>query len=91
MTPQLARACRNAVHVVAPDGQTYRAGRAALYILKAIGWPAPIVTLLRLPPLVWLVEVGYRLVANNRPFLSAYLFTNMSIDPAAVGEGPDGP
>ena len=91
MTPRLARACRNAVHVVAPDGQTLKAGRAALYVLRAIGWPGALITILGLPPLVWLVEIGYRLVANNRPFLSNYLFTNMTIDPASVGEGPDGP
>ena len=91
MTPRLAHACRRAVHVVTPDGRVYKAGRAALYVLGAIGWPQPVVTLLGLPPLIWLVEIGYRIVANNRIFLSRFVFRDADFDPALVGEGPDGP
>ena len=91
MTPQLQRACRRAVHVVLPDGKVLRAGRAALYLLGAIGWPSVLVTLLGLPPLVWMVEIGYRIVADNRPFFGRFLLVNEHPDPAAVGEGPDGP
>ena len=91
MTPRLARACRRAVHVVTPDGRVLRAGRAALYVLGAIGWPALLVKLLSLPPLVWLLEIGYRIVADNRMLFGRYLFTKMTVDPAAVGEGPGGP
>jgi predicted DCC family thiol-disulfide oxidoreductase YuxK len=90
MTPQLSRACRRAVHVITPDGKVLRAGRAALYLFGVAGWPAPVVTLLGLPPLVWLVEIGYRIVADNRPFFSRFL-SDETIDPATVGEGPGGP
>jgi hypothetical protein len=38
-------------------------------VLERIGWPR-IARLARLPPLVWIVEGGYRLVAANRPFFS---------------------
>ncbi len=31
-------------------------------------WP------LRFPPLIWAVELGYQIVARNRPFFARYLF-----------------
>ena len=51
-----------------------RAGRAVLYLLGIIGyrwlvWP------LRFPPLIWLVEIGYQIVARNRRFFARFLFT----------------
>lgn len=91
MTPQLVRACRRAVHVIQPDGTVLKGGRAALYVLGVVGWPSVLVQLLSLPPLVWLVEIGYRIVANNRMFLSHFLFRDEAPDPATVGDGPDGP
>lgn len=91
MTPQLRRACRRSVHVVTPDGRVLKAGRAALYVLGAVGWPKPPVQLLGLPPLIWLVEIAYRLVANNRILLSRFVFRDETADPALVGEGPNEP
>jgi predicted DCC family thiol-disulfide oxidoreductase YuxK len=64
MTPELRDACRRAVHVLLPDGRLLRAGRASLFLLRALGWP---VAPLEWPPLVWLVELAYRLVAAHRP------------------------
>jgi len=74
MTPELAAACERALYVVHPDGSTTRAGRAILYMLAVIGhpWPARV---LSWPPLVWLVELGYRIVAGNRHLFSRILFT----------------
>ena len=91
MTPKLARACRRAVHVVTPDGSVLRAGRAALYLLRTAGAPAPVIGLLGLPPLVWLVEIGYRIVADNRPFFAQYLMREEPASPELVGEGPNAP
>jgi predicted DCC family thiol-disulfide oxidoreductase YuxK len=91
MAPQLQRACRRAVHVIKPDGTVLKAGRAALYVLGVVGWPSIVVQLLSLPPLVWLVEIGYRIVANNRMVLSRFLFRDEAPEPALVGDGPDGP
>lgn len=50
-----------------------RAGRAVLCLLGLIGfrwlvWP------LRLPPLIWLVELAYVVVARNRPFFARFIF-----------------
>ncbi|GIW05977.1 MAG: hypothetical protein KatS3mg060_0782 [Dehalococcoidia bacterium] len=74
MTEELRAACAQAMHVVTADGQTLRAGRAALYVLAAIGHPR-LAGLLGLPPLLPFVELAYRIVANNRPFFSRLFFT----------------
>ena len=69
MTLALRDACREAVHVRTTDGKWLRGGRASLFVLERIGWPR-LARLAQLPPLVWLVEAGYRVVAANRPFFS---------------------
>lgn len=74
MTPMLAAACEKAVHVIQADGTTLRAGRATLFILENLGWRW-FARLLMLPPMVWFVELGYRVVADNRPFFARFLFT----------------
>lgn len=73
MTDALAARCARAVHVLTPDGTLLAAGRACLFVLGKIGWPR-LARVLALPPLVWLVEAGYWVVARNRPFFSRFLF-----------------
>lgn len=73
MTPELARACAQAVHVITPDRRVLRAGRASLYVLERAGWTWR-ARILGVPPLVWLVELGYRLVAANRDLAGRLLF-----------------
>lgn len=75
MTPQLHAACKEAVHVVTVNGQIIRAGRAALFVLEEIGYPRWLIRPLTWPPLIWLVELGYWIVARHRPFFSKFLFT----------------
>jgi predicted DCC family thiol-disulfide oxidoreductase YuxK len=75
MTPELYRACQEAVHVITPAGRILRAGRASLFILQEVGYPRWLIRPLSWPPLVWLVELGYQLVAQNRSFFSKFLFT----------------
>ena len=72
MTPALAGACARAVHVRTIDGEWLRGGRACLFVLERIGFPR-LARIARRPPLVWLVEAGYRVVASNRPFFSRLL------------------
>jgi hypothetical protein len=74
MTPELYAACAQAIHVVRADGGVLRAGRACLFVLEQIGG-GPAARLLGLPPFVWAVELGYRIVAANRPFFARFLFT----------------
>ncbi len=73
LTPERRAACRRAVHVLTRDGQWMRAGRACLFVLGALGHRR-LARLLELPPLVWAVELGYRLVANHRRFFARFLF-----------------
>lgn len=73
MTPELRAACSRAVHVLARDGRLLRAGRACLFVLSEIGWPGA-GRILALPPFVWLVELGYWLVARNRGLASRIFF-----------------
>jgi predicted DCC family thiol-disulfide oxidoreductase YuxK len=73
MTPAIYAACDWAFHVIRPDGTILRAGRASLYVLERLGW-GWVARLLALPPFVWAVEVGYRIVAANRGFFSRFLF-----------------
>ena len=72
MTPALALACEEAVHVVRPNGEILRAGRAVLFALETIGFTKSS-RILRTPPFIWLVEIGYRLVAQNRHRLNRWI------------------
>jgi predicted DCC family thiol-disulfide oxidoreductase YuxK len=73
MTPELRAACRRAMHVLTSDGQTLRAGRASLFVLKETG-NRRLAALLGVPPLVWAVEAGYWILARNRSRLSWLIF-----------------
>ena len=73
MTDALAARCARAVHIITPEGNVFSAGRASLYVLDRIGWHTFAAVLSR-PPLVWLVELGYRLIARHRGFASRILF-----------------
>ena len=77
MTPELYRACSKAVHVIDQEGSIRRGGRAMLFILEQEGW-GPIARFLSLPPLIWLVEIAYRLVAANRSLFSRLFFREAS-------------
>ena len=61
------------MHVITRDGERLRAGRAALFVLERIGHRR-FARVMRVPPLVWFVELGYRIVAGNRRFFSRFLF-----------------
>ena len=72
MTPALAAACEQAIHVLMPDDTVLRAGRATLFILQELGW-GWIARILTVPPFIWAVELGYRFVASHRSFFSRFL------------------
>ena len=73
MTPALYRDAARAVQVVTRDGRVLRAGRASLFVLERIGYPR-LARVLRLPPMIWGVEAGYRVVAANRPLFARFFF-----------------
>lgn len=73
MDPTLTAACARAVHLLHPDGHIERAARACLTVLQLIGCAPRWLRLLRLPPLIWMLEIGYWLTARNRAFFSRLL------------------
>lgn len=75
MTPGLYEACEHAAHVITADKQLLKAGRAGMFILEEIGYPAWLVRPLAVPPLVFLTETGYYMIARNRTFFSKFMFT----------------
>ncbi len=72
MTPALYAACATAVHIVTADGTILRAGRACLFVMDQLGWHLAAGFLAR-PPLLWVVERGYAVVARHRPFFARFL------------------
>ena len=73
MTPALYAACGRAVHVLRRDGTVLKGGRAVLFILEHTGSGA-LARIPAHPPLLWLVELGYRVVAGNRSWFGRFLF-----------------
>lgn len=67
MTPELRNACAASAHVITTDGEILNGGRAALFILQMLGWRWT--RIFSVPPLIWPVEVGYRLFVRNRSVL----------------------
>ncbi|HWV34921.1 MAG TPA: DUF393 domain-containing protein [Thermomicrobiales bacterium] len=73
MTPQLRADAERSVQVLTSDGQRLSGGRAVLFILRTVGWHPRLVAICAHPPLIWAVELGYQVVARNRPFFSRLL------------------
>jgi predicted DCC family thiol-disulfide oxidoreductase YuxK len=73
MTPELYRACSQAVHVIDQEGSIRRGGTATLFVLEQEGW-GPIARFLSHRPFIWLVELVYRIVATNRSLFSRIFF-----------------
>ncbi|MFT4977348.1 MAG: putative DCC family thiol-disulfide oxidoreductase YuxK [Myxococcota bacterium] len=60
------------MHIIMPDGTVLRAGYGTLVVLREVGWwwMAPFMW----PPLLWLVELGYQIIARNRILFSKVIF-----------------
>jgi hypothetical protein len=78
MTDALREACARAVHVVTADGTVLRAGRASLYVMQHLGFRT-LARILRVPPLIWFVELGYFIVARNRKLFAKFMFRDRSL------------
>lgn len=73
MTPALRHACSQSVHIIKRNGQILRGARAVLFFGETVTY-RPIFRFLARSPLIWPMEWGYRIVANNRPFFARYFF-----------------
>ena len=62
------------MQVITADGHQLSAGRAILFALEQIEWHPHIARLAARRPFIWLVELGYWIVARNRPFFGRFLF-----------------
>jgi len=74
MTPALREQARKAVQVITADDRHLSAGRAILFTLEVTHWHPRAVRLATRRPFIWFVELGYWIVARNRPFFSRFLF-----------------
>lgn len=74
MTPAFRRQAERAVQVITPEGQQLSGGRAVLYVLQQVGWRPVLVRVASHRPVLWAVELGYRLIARNRAFFGRFLF-----------------
>ena len=73
----LHHACNDAVHVAKSDGELLRAGKASLFILTHTRWPR-LGALAARRPFIWLVELGYWILARNRMLFSRVMFKKPS-------------
>ena len=69
----LREACRDALHVVTTEGEVLRGARAILFMIEATGRGALAATG-RIPPMLWMLELGYRGVARHRAVVGRILF-----------------
>ena len=74
MTPALREQAGMAVQVITADGRHLSAGRAILFAVAAIEWHPRAVRFAGRRPFIWLVELGYWIVARNRAFFGRILF-----------------
>jgi hypothetical protein len=74
MTPALRQQASRAVQVITADGHQLSAGRAILFALEETNWHPRAVRLAARRPFISLVELGYWIVARNRPFFGRFLF-----------------
>jgi predicted DCC family thiol-disulfide oxidoreductase YuxK len=82
MTPALREEAARAVQVITNAGEIVSGGRAVLFALEQVGWRPRLARIAAHPPLVWLVSLGYRVVANNRQLFSRIFFRNQTDGPA---------
>ena len=73
MTAELYQACQQAVHVITPEKRIFKGGQAVLFVLDQLEYPAWLIRPLSRPPLIRLVETGYRLTARYRSVLARFL------------------
>ena len=73
MTEALHADCAKAMWVICADGTRHRGGRAVLHLAEHTGFRR-LARVLALPPLIWLVEAGYWVMARNRYVFSRVFF-----------------
>ena len=72
MDERLKGRCGREVVLLLPDGREYGGARAVFECLANGGgfFLATGAKVMRLPPLIWVAEIAYRIIARHRRFLS---------------------
>ncbi|MEM9691486.1 MAG: hypothetical protein AAGA56_02990, partial [Myxococcota bacterium] len=65
MTEPMREACARAIHVVKADGEVLRAGTAAMYLLRHLGFPLTGAIGVAIP-FIWSTELGYAFISTYR-------------------------
>lgn len=73
MTDALRVRAASELLVIRPTGEVLGGARAVLFVLEKTGW-GWFARFLRWPPMIWAIELGYRLIANNRISISKVLY-----------------
>ncbi|MEQ1859065.1 MAG: DUF393 domain-containing protein [Chthoniobacteraceae bacterium] len=71
VAPQLDReTLRSAMHVVTAGGKIHRGARCIRFLSLRMPLLVPLGLVLWLPGVIWIAEIAYRLIANNRQGIS---------------------
>lgn len=74
MNPAMYERCKSEMAVVTDSGRELFGARAVLYVVErqGFGWVAKV---LAAPPLIWIMSLGYALIARNRGMISKRFFS----------------
>jgi predicted DCC family thiol-disulfide oxidoreductase YuxK len=63
---------RSAIHSISPDGTIHRGARCIRFVALRLPVLVPVALFLWLPGVIWIAELLYRWVSNNRLLLSRW-------------------
>ncbi len=69
ISSELRAACEDSIHVITTDGDLLHGGRAAMFLGRATRWNR-LARVGEWPMFLPFVNLGYKIVAHNRPFFS---------------------
>ncbi|RYG60219.1 DUF393 domain-containing protein [bacterium] len=69
LSPELREACSRSIHVIKSNGEILKAGKAAMFLGRFTRWNR-LARMGEWPMFLPFIELGYSIVANNRPFFS---------------------
>ena len=80
MTPKLREESARAMQVITNTGEQISGGKSVLFVLETVGRYPWLMKAASKPPLVWLIDTGYKVVARNRQYFSRMMFRNQPTD-----------
>lgn len=74
MDDDLRARCADALYVVTTDDEVIGGAAALVFMAETVGLIGASARLLRFPPVLWVLGVGYGVMARNRPLFARFLF-----------------